>query len=73
MFQVIWVVPAMVVILYIFSSIKILSEYERGVVFRLGRVLPLPRGPALLLCLHRLIAWSGCPSGLRQWKCPPKT
>jgi regulator of protease activity HflC (stomatin/prohibitin superfamily) len=49
MFQAIWVVPAMVVILYILSSIKILSEYERGVVFRLGRVLPSPRGPGIAL------------------------
>jgi hypothetical protein len=73
MFQLIWVVPAMAVILYIFSSLKILSEYERGVVFRLGRVLLSSRAQALLLCLRRLIAWSGCPSGLRQWKCAPKT
>jgi hypothetical protein len=44
MFQLIWVVPVIVVALYIFSSVKILSEYERGVIFRLGRVLALPRG-----------------------------
>jgi regulator of protease activity HflC (stomatin/prohibitin superfamily) len=49
MFQLIWVVPVMVVALYIFSSIKILSEYERGVIFRLGRVLTLPRGPGIAL------------------------
>jgi len=49
MFQVIWVVPAMVVALYIFSSVKILREYERGVVFRLGRVLARPRGPGIAL------------------------
>jgi regulator of protease activity HflC (stomatin/prohibitin superfamily) len=49
MFQVIWVVPAMVVALYIVSSVKILREYERGVVFRLGRVLARPRGPGIAL------------------------
>jgi regulator of protease activity HflC (stomatin/prohibitin superfamily) len=49
MFQLIWVVPVIVVALYIFSSIKILSEYERGVIFRLGRVLALPRGPGIAL------------------------
>jgi regulator of protease activity HflC (stomatin/prohibitin superfamily) len=49
MFQLIWVVPAMVVALYIFSSVKILREYERGVVFRLGRVLTRPRGPGIAL------------------------
>ena len=31
------------------SSIKILREYERGVIFRLGRVLSHPKGPGLIL------------------------
>jgi regulator of protease activity HflC (stomatin/prohibitin superfamily) len=35
--------------LYIFSSIKVLNEYERGVVFRLGKLLPLPKGPGVVL------------------------
>ena len=37
-------VLAVVLILafYLFSSIKILKEYERGVIFRLGRLLPVP-------------------------------
>src|SRR5271157_4144334 len=38
-----------VVVLYIFNSIKILREYERGVVFRLGKVLPQPKGPGIIL------------------------
>src|SRR5689334_24456974 len=38
-----------VVILYLLSSIKILREYERGVIFRLGRVLTQPKGPGLIL------------------------
>src|SRR5271156_1410648 len=38
-----------VVVLYIFNSIKILREYERGVIFRLGRVLPQPKGPGVIL------------------------
>ncbi len=37
------------VALYLFSSIKILSEYERGVIFRLGRVLPQAKGPGVIL------------------------
>jgi regulator of protease activity HflC (stomatin/prohibitin superfamily) len=37
------------VVLYILSSIKILREYERGVIFRLGRVLPKPKGPGIIL------------------------
>jgi regulator of protease activity HflC (stomatin/prohibitin superfamily) len=49
MSQLIWVVPVMVLALYLLSSIKILSEYERGVIFRLGRVLATPLGPGLAL------------------------
>jgi regulator of protease activity HflC (stomatin/prohibitin superfamily) len=37
------------IILYVLSSIKILREYERGVIFRLGRVLPQPKGPGIIL------------------------
>ena len=38
-----------VVVLYLISSIQILAEYERGVVFRLGKLLPRPAGPGLVL------------------------
>jgi regulator of protease activity HflC (stomatin/prohibitin superfamily) len=38
-----------IVILYLMSSIKILREYERGVIFRLGRLLPEPKGPGIVL------------------------
>src|SRR5271156_6784462 len=38
-----------IVVLYLLSSIKILREYERGVIFRLGRVLTTPKGPGLIL------------------------
>jgi regulator of protease activity HflC (stomatin/prohibitin superfamily) len=38
-----------IVVLYFLSCIRILAEYERGVVFRLGRVLPQPKGPGLIL------------------------
>ena len=33
---------------YLISSIKILNEYERAVVFRLGKLLPQPKGPGLI-------------------------
>ena len=35
--------------LYLISSLKILAEYERGVIFRLGKLLPQPKGPGLIL------------------------
>jgi len=38
-----------IVVVYILNSIKILREYERGVIFRLGRVLPQPKGPGIIL------------------------
>ena len=38
-----------VVAFYLFSSIKILNEYERGVVFRLGKLLSHPKGPGVVL------------------------
>jgi regulator of protease activity HflC (stomatin/prohibitin superfamily) len=34
--------------LYLLNAIKILREYERGVIFRLGRVLAKPKGPGLI-------------------------
>ena len=40
---------AFVVVLYLVSSIKILAEYERGVIFRLGKLLPQPKGPGVIL------------------------
>jgi regulator of protease activity HflC (stomatin/prohibitin superfamily) len=45
--------PALVVaaifVVYVLSSIKVLNEYERGVVFRLGKLLPQPKGPGVVL------------------------
>ena len=38
----------LIVVLYLISSIKILAEYERGVIFRLGKLLPQPKGPGLI-------------------------
>ena len=38
-----------IVVLYLMNSIKILREYERGVIFRLGRVLGAPKGPGIIL------------------------
>jgi regulator of protease activity HflC (stomatin/prohibitin superfamily) len=38
-----------VLALYLANSIKILPEYERGVIFRLGKLLPQPKGPGIVL------------------------
>jgi regulator of protease activity HflC (stomatin/prohibitin superfamily) len=42
-------IVVVIIILYLMSSIKILREYERGVIFRLGRLLDRPKGPGLIL------------------------
>lgn len=43
------VIVLIIIAIYLISSIKILAEYERGVIFRLGRVLREPKGPGLIL------------------------
>ncbi len=42
------VIVVALIILYLLNAIKILREYERGVIFRLGRVLTKPKGPGLI-------------------------
>jgi len=42
-----WLIGLSVVILYFWSTINILKEYERGVIFKLGRLLPEAMGPGL--------------------------
>ena len=37
-----------IVVFYLISSIKILNEYERAVVFRLGKLLSAPKGPGVI-------------------------
>jgi regulator of protease activity HflC (stomatin/prohibitin superfamily) len=41
-------VVILIVVFYLLSSIKILAEYERGVIFRLGRLLPEAKGPGVI-------------------------
>lgn len=38
----------LVVVLWLINSINVLREYERGVIFRLGRLLSKPKGPGLI-------------------------
>ncbi|MBW3595823.1 MAG: slipin family protein [Planctomycetes bacterium] len=38
-----------ILVLYLLSCIRILFEYQRGVVFRLGRAIPKPKGPGIIL------------------------
>ena len=44
-----YLIFALIVGAYLVYSIKILNEYERGVIFRLGKLFPLPKGPGVIL------------------------
>lgn len=41
-------IVGIIVAIYLLNSIKILNEYERGVIFRLGRILSKPKGPGVI-------------------------
>ena len=45
------VVVVFFVVLFLLAAVKVAREYERGIVFRLGRLLPQPKGPGLFLLI----------------------
>src|SRR2546422_9324432 len=44
-------VVAFLLVLFLISAIKVAREYERGIIFRLGRLLPEPKGPGLFILI----------------------
>jgi regulator of protease activity HflC (stomatin/prohibitin superfamily) len=62
----------LVIALYLISSIKILAEYERAVVFRLGRVLPRPKGPGLVLIFRPIDRMARISLRLTTLEVPPQ-
>ena len=44
-----FLIVAVIVAFWLLNSIKILNEYERGVIFRLGKLLGVPKGPGVIL------------------------
>jgi len=48
------VLALVIVVLYLISSIKIIAEYERAVIFRLGKLLDRPKGPGLIFVFRPL-------------------
>jgi regulator of protease activity HflC (stomatin/prohibitin superfamily) len=44
-----YLIVAVIAVVYLLMSINILPEYERGVIFRLGKLLPQPKGPGVIL------------------------
>src|ERR1700751_6112596 len=45
------VIVVFLLVLYVISAVKVLREYERAVVFRLGRLFPEPKGPGLFFLI----------------------
>src|SRR3954452_13983390 len=48
---VVFVIVVFFAVLYAIVAIKVLREYERGIVFRLGRLFPQPKGPGLIFLI----------------------
>src|SRR5271156_2928324 len=61
-----------VVVLYLFNSIKILREYERGVIFRLGRVQLPPKGPGIILVFRPIDQFVRIPLRQEVLEVPPQ-
>jgi regulator of protease activity HflC (stomatin/prohibitin superfamily) len=48
---IVFIVVVFLVVLFLWAAIKVAREYERGVIFRLGRLLPEPKGPGLFILI----------------------
>ncbi len=59
-------------VLLILSSIKIIKEYERAVVFRLGRLLPSPKGPGIIVIIPVIDKWVKVSLRLVAMDIPPQ-
>ena len=44
-------IAVIIVLIWLFNSLNVLREYERGVIFRIGRLLAEPKGPGLIWVL----------------------
>src|SRR4026207_2285331 len=45
------VIVLALVLLFLFAAVKVAREYERGIIFRVGRLLPQPKGPGLFILI----------------------
>src|SRR5437899_9089350 len=41
-------IAVIIILIWLFNSLNVLREYERGVIFRIGRLLSEPKGPGLI-------------------------
>lgn len=61
-----------IIAFYLISSVKILAEYERGVIFRLGRVLREPKGPGIILVFAPLDRMARTSLRIEAMEVPPQ-
>src|SRR6201982_3439945 len=45
------IIVVLLLVFFLFSAVKVAREYERGVIFRLGRLLDPPKGPGLFILI----------------------
>jgi regulator of protease activity HflC (stomatin/prohibitin superfamily) len=67
-----FVILIIILVFYLISSVKILAEYERGVIFRLGRVLPEPKGPGIILVFAPLDRIARMSLRIEAFEVPPQ-
>ncbi len=61
-----------IVVLLVVSAIKIVKEYERAVVFRLGRLLPQAKGPGLIIIIPMVDKWEKVSLRIVAMDVPPQ-
>ena len=47
-------IAVIIVLIWLFNSLNVLREYERGVIFRIGRLIAEPKGPGLIWVIWRI-------------------
>jgi regulator of protease activity HflC (stomatin/prohibitin superfamily) len=65
-------IPILIVLVWLFNCLNILREYERAVVFRLGRVLKKEKGPGLVLILWPIDKIVKVSLRVVTWDVPPQ-
>src|SRR5450759_1953756 len=65
-------IPIFIVLVWLFNCLNIMREYERAVVFRLGRVLKKEKGPGLVLILWPIDKIVKVSLRVVTWDIPPQ-
>src|ERR1700730_8712120 len=65
-------IPVVIFLVWLFNCLNILREYERAVVFRLGRLLDRVKGPGLLLIFSPIDKIATVSLRVVTWDVPPQ-